>query len=83
LAFAVVRSPGSGYVAFCAGQRWDVIDVDSVGDEEDALDGVVWEWLAGCGVDGFHCDNWLVDCRRWSVISRGGALWVRKGIRDS
>jgi hypothetical protein len=26
-----------------------------IGDEEDALDGVGWERLAGCWVDGFHC----------------------------
>jgi hypothetical protein len=35
--------------------------VHGVGDEEDPLDGVVGEGLAGCGVNGLHC--WEMGCQ--------------------
>jgi len=54
LALVVVGGPVGGYVAFCAGERRDVIDVNRVGDEENALDGVAGEGLARGGVDGLH-----------------------------
>lgn len=49
-----VFGPGGGGVAAHGGQGRDVVDVDGVCDEEDALDGVVGEGLAGCWIDGLH-----------------------------
>lgn len=49
-----VFGPRGGGVAAHGGQGRDVVDVDGVCDEEDALDGVVREGLAGCWIDGLH-----------------------------
>lgn len=57
-----VFGPGGGGVAAHGGQGRDVVDVDGVCDEEDALDGVVGEGLAGCWVDGLHGCVVLVMC---------------------
>lgn len=49
-----VFGPGGGSVAAHGRQRRDVVDVDGVGDEEDALDGVAGEGLAGGWVERLH-----------------------------
>lgn len=49
-----ILGPGSGSVAAHGRQRRDIVDVDGVGDEEDALDGVAGERLAGGWVERLH-----------------------------
>lgn len=56
LTLAVVGGPGGGGVAFIAGERGDVIDVDGGGDEEDALDCVGGEGGGGGG-GGCHWES--------------------------
>lgn len=41
-------------MAFIGGTRGDVVDVDSLGEEEDALDGVSGKRLAGCWIESLH-----------------------------
>ena len=53
-----IGGPGGGGVAAGGGQGRDVVDVDGVGDEEDALDGVVGEGLARGRVEELHCELW-------------------------
>lgn len=49
-----VLGPGSGSMAAHGRQRRNVVDVDGVGDEEDALDGIAGEGLAGGWVERLH-----------------------------
>lgn len=51
-----ILGPGGGYVAFCRGERRDVVDVDFLADEEDALDCVGGQGGACCWVDGLHSE---------------------------
>ena len=61
MTLVVICGPGSSHVTFCACQGRDVVDVDRGSNEEDALNGILGEGLAGRRVDSFHFEGYTWD----------------------